>query len=251
MKHPDIVDSFVKVNIDVEPQTQQRPRVFYEIQNALGYKISRVPTIVVDNGSYVLTGEDAFKWLEFEIKKSSEKLLTPFNPNEMGSFSDQYSKFGSTDLHDATDQSFKFLSKNNDHIYTPEENNMERKDLSALQKERESLDKIRGNGHTQMRPVSTPTRQMESQNFKEADYSSLMNQRQVTTQSAPKQNIDFTGASFGFANQMGQRGGFSHKQKEMEMKLQELMSQREEITPPTTPPVRVEDINWTKGTINH
>lgn len=252
-KHPDIVDSFVNVNIDVDPQTQQRPRVFYEIQNALQHKISRVPTIIVDEGSYVLTGEDAFKWLEYEVKKRNESSLTPFNPNEMGSFSDQYSKFGSTDLHDATDQSFKFLSKTNDKIYTPEESSIERKDLSSLQKERESLDKIRGNGPAQM----GPTRKTESFNqpkIREDDYSALMNQRQVTTQSAPKQNIDFTGASFGFANQMGQggqRGGFSHKQKEMEMKLQELMSQREEFTPTTTSSVRKEDIDWTRGTMNH
>lgn len=249
VKHPIIFESFVKVNIDVDPSTKQRPSVFYEIQNVLNHKISRVPTIVIDNGSYVLTGEEAFKWLDYEIKRSNESVLSPFNPNEMGSFSDQYSKFGSTNIHDATEQSFKFLSSNNDKIYTPEENSIERRDLTSKQKERDSLDNIRGT-----HPPQNIVRNQESFNqpkIRDSDYSNMMNQRY--TPQVQKQNIDFTGSNFGFANQMGgQREGMgmSHKQKEMDMKLQELMSQREEFTP-TTPTTRPDDIDWTRGTMKN
>lgn len=255
VKHPKIFEGFVRLNIDVDPSTKQRPRAFYEIQNTLNHKIARVPTIIIDNGNYVLTGEEAFKWLDYEIKRSNESTLSPFNPNEMGAFSDQYSKFGSTDLHDATEQAFKFLSRNDDKIYTPHESSVERRDLNTKQKERESLDNMRG-----PRPPQNIIRnQMESINqpkVRDTDYSSMMNQRQMSIQYAPKQNIDFTGSNFGFASQMGQGGqrggmGMSHKQKEMEMKLQELMSQREEFTPSSAPSVRTEDIDWTQGTIRH
>jgi hypothetical protein len=77
-----------------------------------------------------------------------------------------------------------------------------------------------------------------------------MNQRQMSTPHAQKQNIDFT--NFGFANQNGQLGNnssLSNKQKEMERKLQELLSQREEFTPTNAPTVGKEDIDWTMGSI--
>jgi hypothetical protein len=196
-----------------------------------------------------LTGEEAFKWLEYEIKRSNESTLSPFNPNEMGSFSDQYSKFGSSDLHDATEQSFKFLSNDNDKINTPEENSIERQDLDSKHKERESIDTHQ--------PNQFVNGQMESFNqpkLRDTDYSALLNQRQISAQQAPKQNIDFTGSDFGFASQMGhgaQRCGITHKQKEMENKLQELMSQRADSSQTSQQSVRTEDINWTRGTINH
>ncbi len=252
VKNPKIMDNFVKINIDVDPATKQRPHIFYEIQNALQHKISRVPTIIVDNGSYVLTGEEAFKWLEFEIKRSNESSLSPFNPNEMGSFSDQYSKFGSTDLHDATEQTFKFISRNDDRIYTPQESSVEQRDLNSKQKERESIDNMRTSRPPQSNPNNFQNK-METFNvpkLRESDYSALMNQRQMSIQHAPKQNIDFT--NFGFANQNGQRGSnsaLSNKQKEMERKLEELLSQREEFTPNNVPSVGTEDIDWTMGTI--
>lgn len=254
VKHPKIYEAFVTINIDANPSTKQRPRIFYDVQNALNHKIARVPTIVIDNGNYVLTGEEAFKWLDYEIKRINESSLSPFNPNEMGSFSDQYSKFGSTDLHDATEQSFKFLSNSNDKIYTPDENSVERKDLSATQKERESIDNMRA-----PRPQQNPLRESATAfqpKIRDADYSAMMNQRQIPLQQTPKQNIDFTGSQFGFASQMGQGGqrggmGLSHKQKEVEMKLQELMSQREDFSPTNTPSIRTEDIDWTSGTIKH
>lgn len=252
VKHPKIFESFVKINIDPESSTKQRPHIFYEIQNTLNHKISRVPTIIIENGNYVLTGEEAFKWLEFEIKKSNESILSPFNPNEMGSFSDQYSKFGSTELHDASEQTFKFLSNQNDKIHTPDETSIEKRDLNSQQKERESFDNTRGE-KPQMRSDQNMMRESFNQSGQGGmDYSKMMSQRQMSMQQAPRQNIDFTGSNFGFASQNGQGGQrLSHKQKEIDVKLQELMSQREEFTPTSSPSVRTEDIDWTRGTIKH
>ncbi len=45
----------------------------------------------------------------------------PFNPNEMGSFSDSYSTFGSSSINDASSQMFKFVGVEDEPIVTPQE----------------------------------------------------------------------------------------------------------------------------------
>lgn len=122
----DIFSTFAKINID--PVNGIRNPAFYEIQKALNIKITEVPTIIINNNdqNYVLSGEEAFKWLDYQIKSQQitqipikqEKELSGFNPNEMGAFSDQYSNFGSNDLHDAKDQSFVFIDKKYESITT-------------------------------------------------------------------------------------------------------------------------------------
>ena len=104
------------MNIDINPTTKKRPDMFYKIQQMLNRKISKVPTIITPGAEHILSDQDAFKWLEFQInhlnkQMSKEAGLTPFNPNEMISFSDNYAKYdksGSTDLNDANEQSYKF-----------------------------------------------------------------------------------------------------------------------------------------------
>lgn len=125
MKHPAIFKQFAHLNIDVNPQTRRRPQELYDVQNALGVRIQSVPTIVVDNGEYVLAGDEAFKWLEYAVSSSKEQdvdtFLEAFCPNEMGAFSDSYSRLGTSSLNDATDQTFKFLDKPEERIQTPQE----------------------------------------------------------------------------------------------------------------------------------
>ncbi|NBU33734.1 thioredoxin [bacterium] len=119
VQHPEILQQFVKINIDIDLSTGDRPQMFYDLQKALDFKISEVPTIVVDSGQYVLTGEEAFKWLEYQIKKGQEeKSLQAFNPNEMGSFSDNYANLKNDNC---ASQSFKFLSDPEAPIHTPQE----------------------------------------------------------------------------------------------------------------------------------
>jgi hypothetical protein len=120
-KHKELANSFNFLNIDVDPQTGRRPQLFYDIQKQLNFNIKEVPTILLNDGEYILAGEEAFKWLDYEVKKTSKKNLEGFNPNEMGSFSDMYSPLGNTDLHNASEQSFKFIHKPNDNIQTPPE----------------------------------------------------------------------------------------------------------------------------------
>lgn len=210
LKHPQLDDNFVKINIDIDPKTRQRPAIFYDLQYKLNHPITEVPTIIVEGGEYILSGEEAFKWLDYTIQKAMkevEKELCPFNPNEMGAFSDCYSQFGSNSMHDATEQSFKFIHKEDERINTPQEDGAATQDdYNKKQKEREL------NFNTQ-RNTTPPSRK-------------LGNGR-----------IDFTNSNMGFAGQNSgggnkfSNGNISSKEKEIDMRLQELLLQRESTVP--------------------
>ena len=121
MKHQELFDLFIRINIDVDITTKQRPNVFYNIQRELGIKIKEIPTIITPGPENILTGADAFDWLDFQTKSLSKESVEGFNCIEMGSFSDSYSTYGSSDLNDAKQQTFKFIGKNDDKIETPPE----------------------------------------------------------------------------------------------------------------------------------
>jgi len=123
--HSELFNSFTFLNIDVDPKTNKRPQLFYDIQKQLDFTITDVPTILLNDGEYILSGAEAFKWLEHQISTKNKRELEGFNPNEMGSFSDMYSPIGSSDLHNASEQSFKFIHKPNDIIQTPPEDTSE------------------------------------------------------------------------------------------------------------------------------
>jgi hypothetical protein len=201
-KHPDFINQFKLINIDVDPQTKQRPRVFYDIQAQLNHVISEVPTVIIKGGEYVLTGEEAFKWLEYELKQNQAPDLMAFNPNEMGSFSDSYSKFGATDLHDATEQTFKFVHRPDDKINTPQEDSTVSADeYNQKQKERDNF-----------KFNSQPQYGNAPQTFSNSNFSGKTNSQQW--------------------NQQGNRESKgSLKQREIDVRLQQLLSQREEFMP--------------------
>ena len=141
MKQTDIFQVFVKINIDPDPQTRKRPDSFYAIQQQLNFKITEIPTIIVED--YILTGEEAFKWLESQKPEINEELIA-YNPNEMGSFSDSYATFGSSDMHqDVKSQTFKFISDPDIPIETPDEDAVEE---LVKPKERENFDNIHNKG---------------------------------------------------------------------------------------------------------
>lgn len=146
MKHQEIYDIFIRVNIDADPKTKNRPEIFYEVQRALKYKITEIPTIVIEGGEYVLTGTEAFKWLEGQLNNSTKdemvEEVSGFNSIEMGSFSDSYSSYGSKGLNDdVKEQCFKFLGKPDLKINTPEETsgNVSSEDYNLKQRERENV----------------------------------------------------------------------------------------------------------------
>ena len=135
-QHTNINDAFAKLNID------PRPKIFYDIQNTLKYTITEVPTIILPNAEYILSGEQAFKWLSFQIEQSQKPTeLDAFNPNEMGSFSDPYSSVDSKNMTDAKSQCFKFVGQPDEKIHTPpEDSSISAEDMSKKQRERETFD---------------------------------------------------------------------------------------------------------------
>ena len=147
MKHQELFDSFIRINIDVDVTTKQRPNAFYNIQKELGIQIKEIPTIITPGPENVLTGADAFDWLDFQTKSLSKESVEGFNCIEMGSFSDSYSTYGSSDLNDAKQQTFKFIGKNDDKIETPPEtaSSISKDDYSRKQQERETFDNVHYN----------------------------------------------------------------------------------------------------------
>jgi hypothetical protein len=249
MKYPELYESFIRMNIDVDSSTKKRPKAFFQIQDVLEIKITKVPTLITPNAQYVLSDVDAFKWLEYQVKllTNTSGELQPFNPNEMGSFSDNYSSFGSTDLCDAKEQSFKFYKdgkltddnylntsktwdpnnsdKTNGFLNELEKSNPEM-DYNTKQSERQYFDQMRGkkdNGNAQMN--------MKDQYIQENNSSSKFNtqQREHIPQQRMNGNINFTDPNFGLSGQMGSGNGMSGKGKEMDMKLQKLMEDRETV----------------------
>lgn len=202
VKHPDLQKTFDSLNIDVDAKTGQRAAAFYDIQYSLGQSIEEVPTIIIKGGEYVLPGEEAFKWLQYAIK-SMKKDLAGYNANEMGSFSDTYSKFGSESLHDATEQTYKFIGKPDIKIETPQiDATISQDDYSNKQKEREK-------GFEKPQP--------KAQEFT----------RNTNNWRTPETDLSRKGFD------VGKNTNIQDKQKEIESKLQQLLSAREEtIAPP-------------------
>ena len=200
-KHDSLFRDIIKLNIDVDTKTRTRPQAFYDIQQALQFSISEVPTVIVQKGQYVLVGEEAFKWLEHQIGQlaDSETICVGFNPNEMGSFSDSYAPLSATELYDATEQSYKFLGKPDNKIHTPpEDSTISQNDYSKKQKERETMS--------------------------------------TTKRSAPP--IDFTSRDFTNSSSQKYSNGPSgaSKQKEIDARLKELIMERDEqFNPPPQP----------------
>ena len=198
MKHQDIYDIFIRVNIDADPKTKKRPEIFYDVQRALKYKITEIPTIVIEGGEYVLTGTEAFNWLEGQLNNGTEgemvEEVSGFNSIEMGSFSDSYSSYGSKGLNDdAREQCFKFLGKPEFKINTPEETsgNVSSEDYNLKQRERESV-------------IKKPKQFNQSNNN--------------------SQTMNFDKSLFTNAN-----GNVSQKQKDFDSRYQEMLAERQKL----------------------
>jgi hypothetical protein len=76
------LESFVRVCVDVDPQTKKRPRALFQIQELLGEEtpLKRVPTIVTAD-LRLLTDKDAFEFLMTgESQKKSRKVGNSAQP---------------------------------------------------------------------------------------------------------------------------------------------------------------------------
>jgi hypothetical protein len=261
MKYPELYNSFIRMNIDVDIQTKRRPKSFYQLQEVLDTKITKVPTLITQNAQYILSDIEAFKWLEYQIKLLSDTSgeLQGFNPNEMGSFSDNYANYGSTDLCDAKAQSFKFFSGgeltddnflNTSKTWDPNnkdktngflndlESNTPKMDYTTKQNERQYFDDIRQK-QKQAHPMNM-NEQYIQQNRTDANSSFYTSQQQKQRENIPQSpqprggNINFADPSFGLAGQLnsqsvGNKGGGSQKSKEIDMKLQQLIQDRDNV----------------------
>lgn len=259
IKHSDVYKECIRLNIDVEPDTKRRPRVFYQLQQELSKKagkqinISRVPTIITKNAEYILSDKEAFKWLDFEIKSKSKKSIEGYNTNEMSSFSDGYAQFGSTHINDAKEQNFKFFNNGklkddnylncnvkfdkqqfaNGFLDNLQESSNDRLDFNSKQVEREQMDasysKNRGNLGRMELPQKT-----NQQKITNNDYESIKNMRQgINNSSIPNQNIDWQNPNFGLSGELSNSNinfsSNSEKQKEMDDRLQRLILERQEL----------------------
>jgi hypothetical protein len=129
---------FVYINVDVDPATKKRSDDFLNLKMLLAqqfnYNLNSVPTIITENGEFILKDTDAFDWLAHTVdtmrntqmnknisdtsqqqqQNEEPQEISGFNPNEMGSFSDMYSTFGldvTDPCMDAKNQCFQFLDK--------------------------------------------------------------------------------------------------------------------------------------------
>jgi hypothetical protein len=229
MKHQEIFDAFIRVNIDVDPKTKKRPDIFYTVQNTLKYKIVEIPTIIIGGGEYVLTGVEAFKWLESQLNKEEEREeLTGFNSIEMGSFSDTYSSYGSNGLNDGVrEQSFKFIGKPDIKINTPEETsgNISSEDYNLKQKERENIQmKKQGQGMQGIQSQGIQSQGMQGMQGMQGIQSQGMHPGiQNPVMNGPPMNFDrslFTSTN---------NKNVSQKQKDFDSRYQQMLAERENV----------------------
>ena len=251
-KYPELYNSFIRMNIDIDQTTRKRPTLFYKIQEILGRKISKVPTVITQDAEYILSDEDAFKWLEFEINNLTKGTeLVGFNPGEMISFSDHYSKFGSTELNDANDQSYKFYIDVDNQKILPDDNYLNtNKSWDSNNKESLNgfLDELESSSQNIDYKLAESERQYFDQNqpvhnkninFQDSCNQSKVNMNEIDSYSqnrqqpsANKQSINFTDTSFGLSGKLNnhnisQNNSGSTKSKELDNKLLSLQKDRE------------------------
>jgi hypothetical protein len=208
IKHKKLFDSFIRMNIDIDPRTKQRPVAFYKIQKQINTNITKVPTIIVKNKNnelLLLSDKDAFKWLDFETREIVKVGISGFNKHEMESFSDKYSKYGSTDLNDATEQNFKFFRNNDGNILLTDD------DLGCIEESEED-------------PKNKDKKKVEDNfNREQFNLSSQMGQNNAS------QMIDFTNPNFGLAGKLNEQVNRSDKAKDVDKRLQQLMNERNNL----------------------
>lgn len=258
MKHQTLFDSFIRMNIDADPATRKRPNAFYQIQQVLGTRITKVPTLITPNAKNIFSDAEAFKWLEHQIRLLSDSTdeFKPYNPNEMGRFSDTYADVGSTNLCNAKEQSFKFFEKgvipDDNYLQTSKswdpanvhktsgfmndsESPLKDTDFKIKQSERQYFEEARQKRNPSVASQNMKEHYVQQQPFDDSDlsskYNTYANQRQTPQQNRQQRNIDFTDPNFGLAGQMNQTNTkqTSQKDKEMTAKLEQLMNNRNEM----------------------
>lgn len=90
------------LNIGIDSVTKKRPRAYYDLQNILEWKITSVPTIVTENAESVLSGIDAFNWVN---KQLQDKYVDSYSSG------DGYSRAGDSSCIIDSNADKEFLAK--------------------------------------------------------------------------------------------------------------------------------------------
>jgi hypothetical protein len=227
----ELAKQFVYVNVDVDPNTKKRGDDFLALKSILAekfnYNLNSVPTIIVENGEFILKDSDAFEWLKHTLdtflntqmnkdpglsrseqgheEQVESDDISGFNPNEMGAFSDMYSTFGlnvKDPCMDAKNQCFQFLDKNFT-INTPDGEKVQ--------------------GRTGQHPGSEqPVQMIKSVRF---------NNDSRTEQGGIKRNMGNM--------QKSKKGYGTEKEKELNSKYEQLMIERQSMDKKLIPPDRI------------
>lgn len=226
---PVLLSEFKFICIDIDKTTKKRSEEFFQIKKILkeqfNYTLKCVPTIIVENGEFILCDKDAFEWLNYKINTINNKMsseneiqqqqqdvhqevedaeVSGFNPNEMGALSDIYSTFGFDDTDpctDAKEQCFAFLGK------------------------KICIDTPDGELPTNL-PKQVP-QQPQQQQSKSVRFSNSGNMSNMSNLSRNMSNISFTSnkSNMNKGNMNNKMYG-SEKEKEITNKYEELMQER-------------------------
>jgi hypothetical protein len=268
-KYPDISSMISRLCIDPPPGANKRPIIFYEIQRMLQYKIEDVPTIILENAEAIFSGRKSFKWLQL-IAMPDSKNISGFNEAEMSKLSDQYTNFkdmqnfGSTKLHDASEQNYAFLG-NNIKIETPQDNNEihnddQQNDYIYKQKtaERNHLDDKLYNRDQNRGDIDFRKDRLNSNNIiNDNEYNNYKQMReQGNNQSVKPVDINFENPHFGYSGEVAESNGFDStgfdsvdinlpkktpKASEMDTRYQKLMQDRDvDINAPQIPKHKID-----------
>lgn len=222
MKHPELFDNFIRMNIDVDPITKSRPSIFYKLQQELNTKITKVPTIITPEQE-ILSDVYVFKWLEQYINISTDDNDTqfqPFNLNEsevssveIADFKEQQKDVVPYDNYSQASQSWgQQIPQNSQISFQP--------DTQRL-KNQNSTDEFAPKSYSQM----------PSRNQQQRSNSNLSQDR--NSNFAQPQAIDFTDSNFGLAgnfsndNQKSSNSNTSQKSKELDSRLEQMMNDRD------------------------
>ena len=81
---PIVLSEFKFVCVDIDKQTKQRSPSFINLKNFLqqnlNYILKSVPTIIIEDGQYILSDKEAFNWLEYKLNTITNSL--PSNNDE-------------------------------------------------------------------------------------------------------------------------------------------------------------------------
>lgn len=76
-----IYDKIIRMNIDVDPETNNRPKIFEEVQKLINKRIDKVPTLILEDTT-LLTENGIHEWIESKTVKSTPEI------SGFGSFGD-------------------------------------------------------------------------------------------------------------------------------------------------------------------